>query len=111
MKYQAIYKIIRESDCNSIYDGSHWQKKNKNLAETALPLWLILENRRVNLRIWVTQEFGELRITTAQLDLDCKSKAYHDSHRRYPCRTQTELANRLKNILSGDSQQPEVAGQ
>ena len=103
MKYKAIYKVIHESSGTIMKDMSNWQKPVKNLVDIWKPLWIILENKNVNLRIWVTHEHGELRITTAQLNLDCNSREYSESHRRYPCKNQSDMAEHLKKLLGGEN--------
>lgn len=102
MKYKKIYDVIHASGCDCIDDRSYWQKPVMSLVESFRPLWIILTNRRVNLRLWVTHENGQLLITTAQLDLNVNSKEYSDSYRRYYCTNQTEMAVRLNQILSGE---------
>ena len=102
MKYKAVYRVIRESSGTEMKDFSNWQKPVQTLVDTWRPLWIILENKRVNLRIWVTHEHGELRITTAQLDLDCKSREYSESHRRYYPKKQSDMAALLGKLLSGE---------
>lgn len=101
MKYKEIYKIIYASDCTQMNDRSYWHKPQMDIVERNRPLWIILENKRVNLRLWVTHEYGELRITTAQLDLPCNSREYNESHKRYKFKTQAEMAAGLKKILDG----------
>jgi hypothetical protein len=82
-KYKAIYKVIHESNDTTMKDMSNWHRRGQSLIDIWQPLWIILENRRVNLRLWITHNHGELRITTAQLDLNCKSREYSESYRRY----------------------------
>ena len=82
---------------------SNWQKPVKNLVDIWKPLWIILENKNVNLRIWVSHERGKLQTTTAQLNLDCNSREYSESYRSYPCKNQSDMAERLKKILSGEN--------
>jgi len=102
MKYKAIYDVINNSGGTIMTDRSRWQKGILSMEDKVRPLWIILENRRVNLRLWVIHEYGELKITTAQLDLDCNSKEYSDSHKRYKFRKQSEIAERLRKILNGE---------
>ena len=103
MKYRKIYAIIYEAGCTSVKDRSNWQKVNKTLMEIRRPLWIILESRKANLRLWVVHEHGKLRISTAQLNLHVDSKEYHDSQRRYEFRNQGEMAAKLKVLLAGGS--------
>jgi len=101
MKYRPIYKVIQESSGTIMKDISNWQKPVQNLVDRWKPLLIILENKLVNLRLWVNYEHGEFRITTAQLDLDCKSREYSESHRRYYFRKQSDMAACLEKILNG----------
>ena len=103
MKYKSIYKVIHESSGTIMKDMSNWQKPVQTLVDKWQPLWIILENSQVNLRLWVTHDHGKLRITTAQLDLNCNSREYSESHRRYWCKNQTDMTARLKKILSGEN--------
>ena len=102
MKYKAIYKVIRESSGTEMKDFSNWQKSVQTIVDIWKPLWIILENRRINLRIWVTHEHKKYRITTAQLDLDCKSREYSESQRRYYPKKQSDMAALLEKLLSGE---------
>ena len=102
MKYKAIYDVIYNSDGTIMTDRSRWQKGILSMEDKVRPLWIILENRRVNLRLWVTHEYGELRITTAQLDLDCNSREYSESHKQYRFRKQSEMAECVRKILNGE---------
>jgi hypothetical protein len=102
MKYRAIYKVIQDSADTTVNDRSNWRKHNQTLIDRWKPLWIILENRRVNLRLWVIHEHGKLKVDTAQLDLNCNSKEYSDSQKRYICETQSDMAALLKRLLSGE---------
>ena len=103
MKYKKIYDVIHASDCNYMSDLSYWNQPNMDIVKRNRPLWIILENRRINKRIWVTHAYKKLELTTAQLDLNCKSSAYHESIRRYVCENQTDMASKLKKILDGNN--------
>lgn len=90
MKYQTIYDLVYRHHFDSITDC-----KNE-----IHPFWLILEHKKLNLRIWVTGEHNCLRITTAQLDLPCDSKEYSQSIRRYNCGCIGDMEAKLaKNLL------------
>ena len=70
-KYKEIYKLIFEADIDTITDHSYWMKMGKkDYVEVNMPLWIIMESKKVNKRIWICHDFGQLSITTAQLDLD-----------------------------------------
>lgn len=99
-KYKEIYKLIFTADIDVINDHSNWLiSGNKNYVETNQPLWIIMESKILNKRIWITHSWGELEITTAQLDLNIDSKEYHDSYERYSFKNQKELCNKLKELL------------
>lgn len=105
MKYRAIYNVIHESSDTTMKDFSVWFKTQLSIVEKKRPLWIILENVRLKLRIWVFHEYGELKISTASMAFDCRSKEYSDSRRHYKFNTQAELADRLKKLLNGDGQE------
>lgn len=99
-KYKEIYKLIFTADIDVINDHSNWLiSGNKNYVETNQPLWIIMESKILNKRIWITHSWGELEITTAQLDLNIDSKEYHDSYERYSFKNQKELCNKLRELL------------
>lgn len=99
-KYKEIYKLIFTADIDVINDHSNWLiSGNKDFVETNQPLWIIMESKIINKRIWITHSWGELEITTAQLDLNIDSKEYHDSYERYSFKNQKELCNKLKELL------------
>ncbi|MBP3920147.1 MAG: hypothetical protein J6D28_01125 [Bacilli bacterium] len=99
-KYKEIYKLIFTADIDVINDHSNWLiSGNKDIVETNQPLWIIMESKILNKRIWITHSWGELEITTAQLDLNIDSKEYHDSYERYSFKNQKELCNKLKELL------------
>ncbi|MBQ3512060.1 MAG: hypothetical protein IJN13_01470 [Bacilli bacterium] len=58
-----------------------------------------MESKKINKRIWISHEWGSLKIDTAQLDLDVDSKEYHESYQRYSFSNQRDLCNKLKEIL------------
>ena len=80
-KYKDIYKLIFTADIDEIKDHSNWFYKNsKNYVELHQPLWIIMESKILNKRIWITQSWGVFKITHAKLDLDVNSRAYTDSY-------------------------------
>ncbi len=99
-KYKDIYKLIFNADIDTISDYSNWMREgHKNYVEIKRPLWIVMESKIVNKRIWISHDFGELSISTAQLDLDINSSAYHESHKWYKFNTQAELCDKLKEML------------
>lgn len=99
-KYKDIYKLIFNADIDTISDYSNWMREGqKNYVEIKRPLWIVMESKIINKRIWITHDFGNLSISIAQLDLDVNSSAYHDSHKWYQFNTQSELCDKLKEIL------------
>lgn len=99
-KYKDLYKLIFTADIDEISDYSNWIREgSKNYVEIHRPLWIVMESKIINKRIWISHEFGDLSITTAQLDLDINSRAYHDSYRHYYFDNQRDLVDKLKNIL------------
>ena len=98
-KYKQIYELIFKSDLDEVSDHSYWYKENKSYVEAHKPLWIIAESKIINKRIWITEEFGELSITTASLDLDTTTNEYSKSHTRESFNTQKEMAEYLKELL------------
>ena len=98
-KYREIYKLIFTADLDSINDRSNWMYDNQNYVERNQPLWIIIESKILNKRMWITESFKDLEIATAQLDLPCDSYAYHNSYERFRFKNQTELCKKLEEIL------------
>ncbi len=98
-KYKEIYKLLFSADLDEISDHSNWYKNNPDYVEKNRPLWIIAESKILNKRIWITQDFGTLEITTAQLDLDVKTNAYSDSYQFMQFKNQTEMTEYLKTLL------------
>ena len=99
-KYRELYKIIFTADIDRIADHSNWlHKGEKNYVEVNRPLWIVMESKKINKRIWISHEWGDLKIDTAQLDLDVDSKEYHESYQRYSFSNQRDLCSKLKEIL------------
>lgn len=98
-KYKEIYKLLFMADLDEISDHSNWHKKYKDYVDMKRPLWIIVESKILNKRMWITHDFGSLGITTAQLDLDINSRAYHDSYERKYFRTQKEMFEYLEKLL------------
>jgi len=87
MKYFAIHKAVCQIPHTRLVDKQSSQ----------FELWLVLESPALNKRIWITKEFGELRITSAQLDLNVNSKEYADSHIRHKFKNISEMAQFIKS--------------
>lgn len=99
-KYRELYKLIFTADIDRIADYSNWlHSGEKNYVEINRPLWIVMESKKINKRIWICHEWGKLKIDTAQLDLDVDSKEYHDSYQRYSFSNQRDLCNKLKELL------------
>lgn len=99
-KYKDIYKLIFTADIDEIKDHSNWFYKNsKNYVELHQPLWIIMESKILNKRIWITHSWGVFEITTAQLDLDVNSREYNDSYESFRFKKQTDLCDKLKQLL------------
>lgn len=98
-KYREIYKLIFSADLDEVSDHSNWYKNNPGYVEKNRPLWIIVESKIINKRIWITHDFGRLGIDTAQLDLDVKSEAYHNSYKYRSFDNQKEMATYLKELL------------
>lgn len=98
-KFKDIYKLLFTADLDEINDHSNWYLKEQGYVEKNTPLWIIVESKILNKRMWITKTYGELEITTAQLDLPCNSKEYHDSYRRAKFKNQKEMAEFLENLL------------
>lgn len=100
-KYREIYKLIFDANINSISDHSNWMMpdNNKSYVEIKRPLWIILESKIINKRLWVCHEWGEFKLSTAQLDLPCDSYEYSNSFKHYSFKTQKDLCKKLKEVL------------
>lgn len=98
-KYKEIYKLLFNSDLEEIKDFSNWYKQHKDYVDLKRPLWIIVESKILNKRIWITHDWGNLEITTARLDLNVDSKEYHESYKRKSFSNQKEMAEYLKELL------------
>lgn len=101
MKYKKIYDVLKKGGASITLDYSGWRSAycpNNYMARNR-PLWLVDEAPRLHLRLWVTHEFGTLRVTTADAALSTDSRAYHDSQIRRTFRNQREMAEYLETIL------------
>lgn len=98
-RFKEIYKLLFTADLDEISDHSNWHKTNPDYIDKIRPLWIIVESKILNKRIWITKDSGELEISTAQLDLPCNSNAYSNSHKRVRFKNQQEMANYLEVLL------------
>ena len=101
-KYQGIYKIIRQSHLDSFKDRSYWfyPEEKQDYVMRNQPVWLILESKILNKRIWITHSYNRYEIATADLGLDVNSSEYSNSfcHRYFD--KQRDLISTLQNLLS-----------
>lgn len=98
-KYKEIYKLLFTADLDEVSDHSNWYKTNKDYVDIKRPLWIIVESKILNKRMWITHDFGRLGIDTAQLDLDINSREYHDSYERRNFHNQKDMAEYLEKLL------------
>lgn len=98
-RYKEIYRLLFTADLDEVSDHSNWQKKNPGYVEKNRPLWIIAESTILNKRIWITEDFGELEIATATLNIDVKTREYSESFLHKPCKTQKEMNKYLKELL------------
>lgn len=98
-KFREIYKILFTADLDEISDYSTWYKKNPDYVDKNKPLWIVAESKILNLRIWICKDFGDLEISTANLDLPCNSNAYSDSFRHFRFENQKQMAEFLEELL------------
>lgn len=112
-KYQGIYKVINQSKLDYLNDRSYWfyPEEKQDYVMRNQPLWLILESKILNKRIWVTHSYNRYEIATADLGLNVNSREYSDSFKHrffdkqkdlivaliellYPCRKEIENGNK-----------------
>lgn len=98
-KFKDIYKLIFTADLDEISDFSCWNLPNPSYVEKNTPLWIIVESKILNKRIWITKDFGRLKVSTAQLDLHCDSTEYHNSYERKYFQNQKQMSDYLKMLL------------
>lgn len=97
--YREIYKLLFSADLDNISDHSNWYKKNPDYVEANRPLWIIAESKILNKRIWIVKDFGNLEISTAQLDLDTKTSRYSDSFVHTSFKNKKEMVSYLEKLL------------
>lgn len=98
-RYKEIYELIFKADLDEVSDHSYWYKENKSYVEEHRPLWIIAESKILNKRIWIIQDFGELKISTADLDLDIRTNEYSRSYIHKVFKNQKEMAKYLEELL------------
>lgn len=98
-RYREIYKILFSAELDEVSDHSNWYKSNPGYVEKNRPLWIIAESKILNKRIWVTQDFGDLQISTAQLNLDVRTEEYSKSFKHITFKNQKELTKYLEELL------------
>ena len=98
-RFKEIYKILFQADLDEIIDRSNWYKPNPDYIDKKRPLWIIIESKILNKRIWVYNDFGQLGVNTATLDLPVNSSAYSDSYTYAHFKNQKELVNYLEKLL------------
>ena len=99
MKYQKIYDVLHRHPKLHVNDQSYWHSGQSGYIAAIRPLTLIIEAPEAGLRIWVNHENGKYSISAADMTFSCNSCEYHQSFRRYPCRNQTETAEKLEGLL------------
>lgn len=83
MKYATIYKAIQKIPYTQI----------KDVKNEFFDLWIILEIPSIDKRVWITNEFGRLKIATATLSLcsEKTDKQYRESFKHYSFRNVTQM--------------------
>jgi len=98
-KYKEIYRILFSADLDEISDHSTWYKENPDYIDKKRPLWIIVESKILDLRIWICKDFENLEISTATLSLPCNSNEYSNSYKHYRFNNQGEMAEFLEQLL------------
>lgn len=98
-RYKEIYKLIFTADLDSVSDFSNWYRREQDIVTKSTPLWIICESKILNRRIWITEEFKMLKISTARLDLDVRTQEYNNSFIYKLFITQKEMVEYLENLL------------
>ena len=110
MKFPEIYTILHKraiDKCSvgfKMTDTSGWRKEIQSLLDHWRPLWIIVEDKASNKRIWITKDHSDLEITTANLSLDVNSREYYDTQVRAKFRTQKQMAEYLKKLFESESE-------
>lgn len=96
MKYKKIYNILKKGGASITLDYSGWWSAycpNNYMARNR-PLWIVAEVPHLHLRLWITHEFGTLRVTTADTAQPSDSRAYGDKPESNSVTHQRMLLNR-----------------
>lgn len=99
MKYPKIYNVLHRHPELHVNGRSYWHSSQTGYIAAIRPLNLIIEAPEAGLRIWVNHESNRYLVTAADMTLNCNSREYHQSFERYPCRNQTETAEKLEELL------------
>lgn len=103
MKYRKIYEALERrwkvSPGFRFTDFSGWRNPARSDAGYR-PLWIIVEDKLGNHRIWINQVGRELSITYQKMD--DKGVCYGDSM-RIRCRDQRHMAQELDTLYAGVS--------
>lgn len=99
MKYKKIYDVLHRHSELHVDDRSYRHFGQTGYIAAIRPLYLIIEAPEAGLRIWVNHESGKYSISAADMTFSCNSREYHQSFHRYPCRNQTETAEKLEELL------------
>lgn len=100
-KYQGIYKVINQSKIDYLQDRSYWfyPEEKQDYVMRNQPLWLILESKILNKRIWVTHSYNKYEIATADLGLNVNSREYSNSFCHIYFDRQKDLISALAELL------------
>ena len=98
-RYKEIYKLLFNADLDELSDHSYWYIKEPGYLEKNRPLWIIVESKILNKRIWISQDFGRLGIDTAQLDLNVKTEEYSKSYVWNEFNNQKDMIKYLEKLL------------
>lgn len=99
MRYKAIYDVLEQSGSRITLEQSGWRAVMPTIVDRMRPLWIVAIAPSHNLRLWITHEGRYMSVTTARLDLDSKSREYHETQTRRDFRRQTEVVDYLRKIL------------
>ena len=98
-KFKEIYKLLLTADLDKFSDYSTWYRERQDFISKNSELWIVAESKILNLRMWICKEYGELRITTAKLDLDINTEAYARSYKHFKFNNQKEMSEFLRQLL------------
>ena len=103
MKFPGIYAVLearaKAGPGLSVNDRSNWRKPVQGIVDHMIPLWIIVEDKKINKRVWITKSSGQLEVAAAQLDLNPKSAEYSKSYVRMYFRTQGKMAAYLTTLF------------